>query len=88
MGIHILPPSPVSARYRGLGAKQEAAGVLGDEIDDARLVSALALSFKEEAIDARLSSVFVVGESVEVEVEELLAVPISNGAWEEEAEEA
>lgn len=61
--------------------------MLGNEVDDAGLVAALAVTVEEETIDARLKVVFIVRKGVEMKVEEALAVTCADRRREEEAQE-
>lgn len=60
---------------------------LGDAIDDASLGEAAVLALEDGAVDARLEAVLVVGEGVEVEVEQAFSVAFADGVREEVAKE-
>jgi hypothetical protein len=64
--LHILScPATLSELFRGLGSRQQSAAVLGEEIDEACSLPALAIPTQQVLVYARLKAVLVVGESFE-----------------------
>ncbi len=59
-----------------------------DEVDDAGLLSTLALAVEQEAVDARLEPVFIVRDGVEADVEEPLAEPVADGSGNQVSQDA
>lgn len=59
-----------------------------DEVKDPRLGASPALSAEDVLIDAALYAVFDPREGVEVEIEEALAITISNDWWQKISDEA
>ncbi|PNP37850.1 hypothetical protein TGAMA5MH_10335 [Trichoderma gamsii] len=74
------PPSRLS--------QQQPLALPGDEVKDPRLGASPALSTEDVLIYAALYAVFDPREGVEVEIEEALAITISNEWWQKISDEA
>lgn len=73
------------------GAQQKPPAALGgprDAINPAGLGQTPGLAAKDVAVDARLEAMLIVGEGVEMEVEQALAVSLAKGVREQIPEEA
>ncbi len=64
--------------------------MLGNKVENAGLLCtalALGVAIDQETVYVRLDSVLIAREGIEAEVEKAPAVPVLDGAWEEEAQE-
>lgn len=82
------PPPRIFEQPVFLASQQQLPAVPCDNVHNPALLRTLALAVEDVSVDARLETVLQVRQRVEVEVEQPFAVPVSDSAGEQVAQEA